>query len=84
MVVTNPTVKPAIGFEDYLTRHDGSDRPQELVDGTLLDMPPPTWMHMLIAKFLVQVLDQVIQASGRDDDWTILSVPGQRTGDVTS
>ncbi|HIK46721.1 MAG TPA: Uma2 family endonuclease [Leptolyngbyaceae cyanobacterium M65_K2018_010] len=41
-------------------------------------------MHMLIAKFLVQVLDQAIQSSGRDDDWTALAVPGQRTGDLTA
>ena len=84
MVTTNPRNKPAIGFEDYLIRDDDSDRPQELVDGTLITMPPPTWMHRLIAKFLVQVLDQAIEASGRDDDWTTLWVPGQRTGDATS
>ena len=84
MVTTNPRNKPAIGFEDYLIRDDDSDRPQELVDGTLITMPPPTWMHRLIAKFLVQVLDQAIEASGRDDDWTTLWVPGQRTGDTTS
>jgi len=75
MVATNPKISQAIGFEDYLTYHDGSDRPQELVDGTLINMPPPAWMHMLIAKFLVQVLDQAIQASGRDDDWTTIAVP---------
>lgn len=84
MVTTNPKISQALGFEDYLTHHDGSDRPQELVDGTLIDMPPPTWMHMLIAKFLVQVLDQAIQASDRDHDWTTLAVPGQRTGELTS
>jgi hypothetical protein len=84
MVTTNPRNKPAIGFEDYLIRDDDSDRPQELVDGTLITMPPPTWMHRLIAKFLVQVLDQAIEASRRDDDWTTLLVPGQRTGEATS
>lgn len=84
MVATNPKINRAIAFKDYLTHHDGSDRPQELVDGALIDMPPPTWMHMLIAKFLVQVLDQAIQSIGRDDDWTTLAVPGQRTGDLTS
>ncbi|NJL47184.1 MAG: Uma2 family endonuclease [Leptolyngbyaceae cyanobacterium SM2_5_2] len=41
-------------------------------------------MHMLIAKFLVQVLDQAIQESGHDDIWTTLAVPGQRTGEATS
>ncbi|MBW4484618.1 MAG: Uma2 family endonuclease [Tildeniella torsiva UHER 1998/13D] len=84
MVAINPKINQAIAFEDYLTYHDGSDRPQELLDGTLVDMPPPTWMHMLIAKFLVQVLDQAIVESGRDDDWTTLAVPGQRTGELTS
>ncbi|HSM83197.1 MAG TPA: Uma2 family endonuclease [Nodosilinea sp.] len=84
MVATNPTLRQQVGFEDYLTHHDGGDRPQELIDGTLIDMPPPTWMHMLIAKFLVQVLDQAIVAIGRDDDWTTLAVPGQRTGEMTS
>ncbi|MGB3311081.1 MAG: Uma2 family endonuclease [Nodosilinea sp.] len=84
MVATNAKNSRAIGFEDYLTHQDGSDRPQELIDGTLVDMPPPTSMHMLIAKFLVQVLDQAIVDSGRDDDWTTLAVPGQRTGEMTS
>ncbi len=84
MVAINPKINQAIGFEDYLTHHDGSDRPQELVDGTLVDMPPPTWMHMLSAKFLVQVLDQAIVDSRRDNDWTTLAVPGQRTGELTS
>lgn len=84
MVTTNPKTNQAIAFDDYLAHHDGTEQPQELVDGTLVDMPPPTWMHMLIAKFLVQVLDQAIQVSGRDDDWTTLSVPGQRTGEATS
>ncbi|PSR17241.1 Uma2 family endonuclease [filamentous cyanobacterium CCP3] len=79
-----PKLTQPIGFDDYLTHHDGSDRPQELIDGTLVDMPPPTWMHMLIAKFLVQVLDQAIVDSGRDDDWTTLAVSGQRTGESTS
>jgi|GEM_PF-3839350 Uma2 family endonuclease len=46
-----------IGFEDYLTHHNGTDYPNELVDRILVAMPPSTWMHMLIAKFLVQVLD---------------------------
>ena len=84
MVATNPKVNRAIAFADYLNHDDGCDRPQELVDGALTDIPPPTWMHRLIAKFLVQVLDQAIEASGRDDDWTTLAVPGQRTGDMTS
>ncbi|MGB3308907.1 MAG: Uma2 family endonuclease [Nodosilinea sp.] len=84
MVATNPKLSQAIAFQDYLIHYDGSDRPQELIDGTLIDMPPPTWMHMLIAKFLVQVLDQAIVESDRDDDCTTLAVPGQRTGELTS
>lgn len=84
MVAVNPKTSQAIAFEDYLTHRDGSDRPQELVDGTLIDMPPPAWMHMLIAKFLVQVLDQAILESGRDGDWTTLPASGQRTGELTS
>lgn len=42
MVATNPKINRAIAFEDYLSYHDGGDRPQELIDGTLTDMPPPT------------------------------------------
>ncbi|HIK46722.1 MAG TPA: hypothetical protein IGR64_17885 [Leptolyngbyaceae cyanobacterium M65_K2018_010] len=41
MVATNPNINRAIAFEDYLPHPDGSDRPQELVDGALIDRPPP-------------------------------------------
>ncbi len=41
MVATDSNINQAIAFEDYLTHQDGRDRPQELVDEPLFDLPPP-------------------------------------------
>jgi Uma2 family endonuclease len=84
MVTSKPQASNAIGFETYLHYSDGTDTAYELVDGSLVEMPPPTWMHMLIAKFLVQVLDQAIASVGQDHQWTTLATPGQRTGEASS
>jgi len=84
MVTSKPKAGNAIGFETYLQYSDGTDTTYELVDGSLVEMPPPTWMHMLIAKFLVQVLDQAITSVGKKHQWTTLATSGQRTGEASS
>ncbi|MEM8807231.1 MAG: Uma2 family endonuclease [Cyanobacteria bacterium P01_G01_bin.38] len=66
-------------FDDYLTYDDGTDTRHELVNGELVEMPPPTWLHIFIAKFLVGILDQAIQETGRGPIWTALSELGQQT-----
>jgi Uma2 family endonuclease len=84
MVISEAKVDKTMGFDAYLNFGDGTDTPYELVNGTLVEMPPPTWMHMLISKFLVQVLDQAISSVGRENEWTTLLTPGQRTGEASS
>lgn len=71
---------PDLMFADYLTHEPDEEGRYELADGRLVTMPPPTWMHLLIAKFLVGRLDQAIAEMGKADDWTTLQEPGQRTG----
>ena len=39
-------------FEEYLTYEDGTEHRYELVDGKLELMNPPTFIHLLIAKFI--------------------------------
>lgn len=71
-------------FADYLTYEPDEEGRYELADGRLVTMPPPTWMHLLIAKFLVGRLDQAIAEMDKADDWTTLQEPGQRTGGSSS
>ncbi len=47
-------------FEEYLKYDDDTDNRYELVDGRLELMNPPTFRHLLIAKFLVQTFDAEI------------------------
>jgi Uma2 family endonuclease len=77
MVLAQPSTK--LTFEDYLTLTPDQEGRYELVNGILVKMPPPTWRHMLIAKFLIQYLDEEIVKLGRVQEWTTLLEPGQRT-----
>ena len=77
MVLAQPSTK--LTFEDYLTLTPDQEGRYELVNGILVKMPPPTWRHMLIAKFLMQYLDTEIVKLGREQEWTTLLEPGQRT-----
>lgn len=79
MVLTQPSTK--LTFEDYLTHTPDREGRHELVNGILVKMPPPTWRHMLIAKFLMQCLDTEIVKLGRKQEWTTLLEPGQRTNE---
>ncbi|MEL6246696.1 MAG: Uma2 family endonuclease [Cyanobacteria bacterium J06648_16] len=72
-----------LSLEGYLAHHDEPDVRYELVHGTLVEMPPPTWLHLLIAKFLVRRLDDAIAQAGKAAEWTALSELGQQT-DIAS
>lgn len=68
---------PDLTFADYLTHEPDEEGRYELADGRLVTMPPSTWMHLLIAKFLVSRLDQAIEEMGKAEGWTTLQEPGQ-------
>ncbi|MDJ0662664.1 MAG: Uma2 family endonuclease [Crocosphaera sp.] len=48
-------------FEDYCQHNDESDNRYELVDGKLVLMNPPSFQHLLIAKFLESYFDNLIR-----------------------
>ena len=59
--MTAQTAEDLLSFEEYLNYDDGQDNRYELVLGKLEIMNPPTVRHFLIAKFLEQVFDKVIE-----------------------
>jgi Uma2 family endonuclease len=65
-------------FEEYLQYDDGTQTRYELVDGQLVPMNPPTFRHLLIAKYLEQCLDAEIKRLGLP--WICLREAGVRTG----
>ncbi len=76
MVVT-PTIQ-RLSFEEYLTYDDGTDTRYELVDGQLEPMNPPTFRHLLIAKFVEQLFDSEIARLALP--WLCFREAGVRTG----
>lgn len=64
-------------IEAYQTYDDGSDTRYELVQGELVPMSPPTWLHLAIAKYLERIFDQEIERLGYD--WEAFREPGQQT-----
>ena len=50
-MVTTPT-KEKISFEEYLSYDDGTNKPHELVDGQLIEMPPASFLHSDIIDFI--------------------------------
>jgi Uma2 family endonuclease len=72
------TTTPLMSFEDYVTYDDGTAARYELVDGELVEMTPPTFRHMLIAKFIEQCLEAEIHRLGRR--WLCFREAGIRTG----
>lgn len=55
------TSKTIYSFEDYCNYEGDPDHHYELVDGRLVLMNPPTFKHLLIAKFLERIFDQLIR-----------------------
>ena len=72
------TTAASFTFEDYVAYDDGSENRYELVDGELVAMTPPTFRHMLIAKFVEQRLDAEIARLGLG--WFCFREAGVRTG----
>lgn len=72
------SIATGMSFEEYATYADGAEQRYELVDGVLVEMNPPTFRHMLIAKFIEQCLDAEIQRLGRP--WLCFREAGIRTG----
>lgn len=76
--MTVTTAKRLYSFEEYLTFDDGTDNRYELVDGRLELMNPPTFRHLLIAKFIEQIFDAEIKRLSLP--WLCFKEAGIRTG----
>ena len=72
------TVKNLYSFEEYLRSEDDPDNRYELVDGKLELMNPPTFRHILIAKFIERELDKEINRLQLP--WLAIREGGIRTG----
>lgn len=72
------TTTPFMSFEDYVAYDDDSAARYELVDGELVEITPPTFRHLLIAKFIEQCLEAEIHRSG--PRWLCFRGAGVRTG----
>jgi Uma2 family endonuclease len=79
MIATaNPNIsRGLITLEQYLTYDDGTGNRYELVQGELVAMTPPTWLHLAIAKYLERVFDREIQRL--ELPWEAFREPGQQT-----
>lgn len=72
------TTERLFSFEEYLSYDDGTDNRYELVDGKLEIMNPPTFRHLLIAKFIEQIFDAEINRLKLP--WLCFREAGIRTG----
>ena len=71
--------KQRLTFEEYLDYDDGTDTRYELVNGELVAMNPPTWLHFLIADYLTTAFKKEIAQS--DLAWFVFQGAGQQTTD---
>ena len=76
--MTQTTTEKLYSFEEYLTYDDGTDNRYELIDGKLELMNPPTFRHLLIAKFIEQNFDA--QIKNLNLPWMCFREAGIRTG----
>ncbi len=76
--MTPSTVHKKLSFEEYAAYDDGTEQRYEWVDGVLVAMNPPTFRHMLIAKFIERQLDAKIQQMKQS--WLCFREAGIRTG----
>jgi len=65
-------------FEEYLAYDEGTNNRYELVDGKLELMNPPTFRHLLIAKFIERILE--IEIEHLSLPWLCFKEAGIRTG----
>lgn len=75
--MTQAAVRPRVSFEEYIDICAQTDERYELVRGELVKMTPPTWAHVLIARFLERVFEAEIERLGYD--WVPVRESGQRT-----
>lgn len=80
--MTQAVVRPRVSFEEYIDICAQTDECYELVRGELVQMTPPTWAHVLIAKFLERVFEAEIERLGYD--WIAVRESGQRTEEDSS
>lgn len=76
--MTQATTEKLYSFEDYLTYDDDTGNRYELIDGKLELMNPPTFRHLLIAKFIEQNFD--VQIKKLNLPWMCFREAGIRTG----
>lgn len=76
--MTSTTVKDTYTFEEYLQYNHDPDNRYELVDGRLELINPPTFRHILIAKFIERELDREINRL--KFPWLAMREGGIRTG----
>lgn len=76
--MTTTTSTSLYSFEEYLQQNIDPDNRYELVDGKLELMNPPTFRHILIAKFLERELDREINRLKLP--WLAIREGGIRTG----
>ena len=72
------TTKSLYTFKEYLDYDDDPENRYELVDGKLVLMNPPTFRHILIAKFIEQEIDREINRLKLP--WLAIREGGIRTG----
>lgn len=72
------TQEQLLSFEEYLAYQDDTDNRHELVDGRLELMNPPTFRHILVAKFIESQLDEQIRRLNLP--WLCFREAGIRTG----
>ncbi|MEM0982060.1 MAG: Uma2 family endonuclease [Cyanobacteria bacterium P01_H01_bin.58] len=60
MVVTKSELRT---FAEYVAYNDDTNTRYELVKGQLVAMTPPTWQHLLIARYLERLFETEIQRS---------------------
>jgi Uma2 family endonuclease len=64
-------------LQEFLTYDDGTDTRYELLQGELIPMSPPTWLHLRIARYLEGAFNREIERLGLD--WEAFQEPGQQT-----
>lgn len=75
------TATSKLTFQEYQRFCETTEGRYELERGELIEMTPPTWLHLAIAKFLERAFDREIERLGHP--WEAFREPGQQT-DVSS
>jgi Uma2 family endonuclease len=76
-IAKTPAQTEGMTIEAYLNHEDGTGTRHELVNGELVAMAPPSWLHFLIADYLAMVFKQEIARLGQP--WIALQGTGQQT-----